>query len=139
MVGEEENLSFEKKPILLLCLDLDGTLLGPDKQVSPVCREMLHEIRGTGVAIAIASGRHPFNVFALMDFLRLPHTATCLSGAVAFLNGREILSHKIDPVVMREIIGIAEKNDIYVSVSGSDFNLIYGPINRDKFNFYCCK
>jgi len=49
----------------LAFIDLDGTLLGPDKSVSPANRHALARLRGSGVEVVIASGRHHRNIQAL--------------------------------------------------------------------------
>jgi hypothetical protein len=49
----------------LAFIDLDDTLLGPDKQISPDNFRALARLRGAGVQIAVASGRHHKNIVAL--------------------------------------------------------------------------
>jgi Cof subfamily protein (haloacid dehalogenase superfamily) len=46
----------------LAIIDLDGTLLGPDKRVSPENRRAVEWLRDAGYAIAFASGRHHENI-----------------------------------------------------------------------------
>jgi HAD superfamily hydrolase (TIGR01484 family) len=49
----------------LAFIDLDGTLLGPDKTVSAANRAALDRLRAANVQIVIASGRHHRNIAAL--------------------------------------------------------------------------
>jgi hydroxymethylpyrimidine pyrophosphatase-like HAD family hydrolase len=49
----------------LAFIDLDGTLLGPDKPVSAANRAALGRLRAANVQIVIASGRHHRNIAAL--------------------------------------------------------------------------
>jgi Cof subfamily protein (haloacid dehalogenase superfamily) len=49
----------------LAFIDLDDTLLGPDKRISPDNFRALARLRGAGVQIAVASGRHHRNIVAL--------------------------------------------------------------------------
>lgn len=114
----------------LICCDLDGTLLNPDKQVAPQVVDALAEAQASGCAVAIDSGRHPFNVFELMDTLGLPRTCTCLSGAVTFLDGRLIQDSPLSAAALRSVIALAQRLECYIAVSGADFNLTYGPIVR---------
>ena len=44
-------------PIRLIALDLDGTLLDDNKQISAVTRDALHAAAASGVQIVLASGR----------------------------------------------------------------------------------
>lgn len=46
----------------LAIIDLDDTVLGPDKQVSPDNKEALKRLRASGFDIVIASGRHHQNI-----------------------------------------------------------------------------
>ena len=114
----------------LICLDLDGTLLDSSKQVSDGNRSAIRRALDSGVAIAIASGRHPFNVAETADGLGLPHTAVCLSGAYAMLDGREVFRHAMGDEDVRHAIDVAERYGCYISLAGSDFNLCAGSVKR---------
>ena len=112
--------------IELICLDLDGTLLGPEKLVSKENMQALREAESAGLGLAIASGRHPFNVGELCREIRLPFTAVCLSGAVAFLDGREVSRCALDDAVAHDLSRLAKSLGCYISLAGSDFNLCAG-------------
>lgn len=118
------------KSIKLLCLDLDGTLLGPDKRVSAGNRAALGRARAAGLHLAIASGRHPFNICELFDELDLPYDAVCLSGAYAMLDGREVHRHVLDDETVGRVIDVVEAAGCYMSLAGADFNLMAGHIER---------
>lgn len=119
------------RDIRLVCLDLDGTLLGPDKQVSVGNRAALARAHAAGLRIAIASGRHPFNVCELLDELGMAHTAVCLSGAYAMFDGREVFRHGISDELAARVIDVAEAHGCYLSIAGVDFNLMSGHIERE--------
>ncbi len=51
----------------LAIIDLDGTLLGPDKRVGRANREALRSLRSAGFEIIIASGRHHQNILGLAE------------------------------------------------------------------------
>jgi Cof subfamily protein (haloacid dehalogenase superfamily) len=55
----------ERNPRRLAFIDLDGTLLGPDKNVSDENLRALGRLRAAGIQIVIASGRHHRNIKAL--------------------------------------------------------------------------
>lgn len=116
--------------VRLICLDLDGTLLNSSKQVSDANRAAIKRALDAGIAVAIASGRHPFNIAETADGLGLPHTAVCLSGAYVMLDGRETFRHGLDDAIVQELIGIAAKYECYISLAGGDFNLCAGFIQR---------
>jgi Cof subfamily protein (haloacid dehalogenase superfamily) len=48
-------------PFRLAAVDLDGTLLGPDKKISSMNAEAVRRLRDTGVEVIIASGRRHQN------------------------------------------------------------------------------
>ncbi len=116
--------------IRLLCIDLDGTLLGPDKLVSKGNRAAIERARAAGLHVAIASGRHPFNVCELLDELGMTHDAVCLSGAYAILGGREVHRHALADEAVACVVDIVEASGCYVSLSGVNFNLTAGHLVR---------
>ena len=48
-------------PFRLAAVDLDGTLLGPDKKISPMNVTAVHRLQDSGVKVIIASGRRHQN------------------------------------------------------------------------------
>ena len=117
--------------VRLLGLDVDGTLCDPSKQVTPGVRAALSRAHEAGLEVAICSGRHPFNVDALTADLGLPQTAVCLSGAFAELEGREVYRHALDGALIARVLDAVEACECYCSLSGSDFNLTAGSIDRE--------
>lgn len=118
--------------VKLLCLDLDGTLLDPVKQISVGNRAAIKRACAAGLHVAIASGRHPFNISELLDDLGLPHDAVCLSGAYAMLGGSGVFRHELDHEAVAAAVEVARAFDGYISLAGSDFNLTAGLVNRGK-------
>ncbi len=60
-----------KSPDRIAFIDLDGTLLGPDKTVSPENLAALDDLRAAGVRIVAASGRHHHNITAFREICDL--------------------------------------------------------------------
>lgn len=114
----------------LICTDLDGTLLDPDKQITDRVQRAIKEIAQRGYVIAISSGRHPFNVFELMDSLSLPRNCVCLSGAATFAGGDLIGSFVLGQDAVSEAIAIACDEGAYVSAGGAGFNISCGSVSR---------
>lgn len=48
--------------VRLIALDLDGTLLGGDQAISPQNAQALRRAAGQGIALAVCSGRAPFEI-----------------------------------------------------------------------------
>ncbi len=49
-------------PYKLAVFDMDDTLLGPDRTLSPENAAALRRLRAAGVEVVIASGRHSSNL-----------------------------------------------------------------------------
>ncbi len=116
--------------IKLICIDLDGTVLNSSKQITAANRRAIDRARDAGIDVAIASGRHPFNIAETADGLGLPHTAVCLSGAYVMLDDHEVFRHGLSDVDVQKTIDIAAEHNCYISLAGGDFNLCAGYIER---------
>lgn len=83
-------------PYKLLLLDLDGTTLGQDEQLSPRVAKSIKKIR-TLVDISIATGREKADVEFFAKKLGLQAPQICDNGAVMFdpITGDAILSNPI--------------------------------------------
>jgi Cof subfamily protein (haloacid dehalogenase superfamily) len=68
--------------IRLLAIDVDGTLVTTEDQVSAATRAALHRLRAAGVEVAIATGRRYRNAQGAIGDLGLPAPAVCLGGAL---------------------------------------------------------
>ena len=70
-------------PYRLAACDLDGTLLGPHKEISPANVEAVRRLQGSGVRFVIASGRRHQNSVRFYDELGLSGLMISCSGALA--------------------------------------------------------
>jgi Cof subfamily protein (haloacid dehalogenase superfamily) len=68
--------------IQLLAVDVDGTLVNSEDEVSPATRVALHRVREAGVEVAIATGRRYRNAQGAIGALGLPAPSVCLGGAL---------------------------------------------------------
>ena len=57
--------------IKLIALDLDGTLLNPDKKISEANKLAIHRAREAGVKIVLCTGRPLMGIKAYVDELDL--------------------------------------------------------------------
>ncbi len=92
--------------IKLIALDLDGTLLDPEKRITAPVREALEYAAGRGVHIVPVTGR-PYGGIPreLMDMDCVDY-AVSSNGASAWRGGRKIISH---PVPARLCLELLEK------------------------------
>ncbi|WP_437591536.1 HAD family hydrolase [Sorangium sp. So ce1000] len=74
----------ERRPMnsRLAIIDLDDTLLGPDKQISPENKEALERLRASGLEIVIASGRHHENILRFKDHVGAMNWTISSHGAI---------------------------------------------------------
>ncbi|THV33622.1 HAD family hydrolase [Glycomyces buryatensis] len=66
----------------VIASDLDGTLLGPDHQLTERTRKALVAAREHGFAIVAVTARTPYGVANLPGLMELVDTAICANGAI---------------------------------------------------------
>lgn len=71
--------------IRLLALDLDGTVLGPGKEIAPAGRAALQAAERLGVHVALATGRMLRSAAAVRDRLGLRGPLLCYNGGLVQL------------------------------------------------------
>jgi Cof subfamily protein (haloacid dehalogenase superfamily) len=93
---------------LLVC-DLDGTLLEPDGSVSPRTHAALAALRADGVRVAIATGRIPRGIEAIVDDLELGGPQITMHGGlvVDLASGEEIYSATLSPDELDTLLAVA--------------------------------
>lgn len=69
-------------PFRLAVFDLDGTLLGSDKEISPANRAAVAHLQAHGVQVVLASGRPHFNVVRFQNQLGLTGPIVSGNGAL---------------------------------------------------------
>ncbi|MCG9895619.1 MAG: Cof-type HAD-IIB family hydrolase [Fimbriimonadaceae bacterium] len=79
--------------IRLAALDMDGTLLGPDRRLAPEVVAAVREARDSGVTICLASGRAPATLFTFQDELEIRGPLVCSNGAFVLDDSREEIFH----------------------------------------------
>jgi len=68
--------------IQLLAVDVDGTLVNSEDEISAATRAALHRAREAGVEVVIATGRRYRNTQGAIGALGLPVPSVCLGGAL---------------------------------------------------------
>ena len=95
----------------LLALDLDGTLLGPDGEVSPRTRVAVERLRAGGVHVVLASGRAPAGMRRLCQELGLDDPQITMQGALIAspLTGSVLAAWQLEPAEARAHIAFARQ------------------------------
>jgi Cof subfamily protein (haloacid dehalogenase superfamily) len=98
----------------LAAVDLDGTLLGPDKAISPQNVAAVHRLRERGVTVIIASGRRHQNSVRFQRQLGLTGPIIACQGGLIRdgESGNVIEAHFLPQAVARDIVKEAELHDI---------------------------
>jgi Cof subfamily protein (haloacid dehalogenase superfamily) len=113
---KQDSREATKFPFRLAAIDLDGTLLGPDKTISPENIAAVDRLHQSGVTVIIASGRRHQNSVRFQRQLRLSGPIIACQGGLIRdgESGNVIEAHFLPQSVTRQIIDEAEKRDIQV-------------------------
>ncbi|MDN4602917.1 HAD family hydrolase [Paenibacillus sp. F6_3S_P_1C] len=84
----------------LLALDLDGTMLNPDKVITPMTRSSIKQLMSGNVNVTIASGRFPASVWLHAREVSMTFPLVALNGAVT-----------VDPVTGEMLEGVPLKTE----------------------------
>jgi Cof subfamily protein (haloacid dehalogenase superfamily) len=101
-------------PYRLAAVDLDGTLLGPDKLISDQNAAAIHRLNEHGARVIIASGRRHQNSIRFQRQLQLTGPIIACQGGLIRdgESGNVIEAHFLPQAVAREIAEEAEQNGV---------------------------
>jgi Cof subfamily protein (haloacid dehalogenase superfamily) len=105
-------------PYRLAAIDLDDTLLGPDKRISAANRAAVQQLRSLGVQVVLASGRCHANMVGYHQELGLEGLVISSQGALVrhAETGETLHQHLIDPELARAAIARGEAQGFSVVV-----------------------
>jgi Cof subfamily protein (haloacid dehalogenase superfamily) len=111
-----EKTDATKFPFRLAAIDLDGTLLGPDKAISPENVAAVQQLRKNGATVIIASGRRHQNSVRFQRQLELVGPIIACQGGLIRdgESGNVIEAHFLPQSVARHIVREAELHDIQI-------------------------
>ena len=106
--------SATKFPYRLAAVDLDGTLLGPDKAISEQNAAAVRRLNENGAQVIIASGRRHQNSIRFQRQLQLTGPIIACQGGLIRdgESGNVIEAHFLPQTAAREIASEAEQNGI---------------------------
>jgi Cof subfamily protein (haloacid dehalogenase superfamily) len=85
--------------IKLAAIDLDGTLLGPDRKISAANAKAIRRLQNAGVRVVLASGRHYHNMRRYAEELEgVQWLASCQGGELCDVRREEILCREFLPM-----------------------------------------
>ncbi len=104
-------------PIRLLAMDLDGTVLGPDRLPHPRSAELIRAASAAGIRIVLASGRMESSIGLIGESLGVPFARVSLNGALVLDDeARELAGTKVPPRAGAAVVGYAVENRVHVSM-----------------------
>lgn len=105
-------------PFQLAAIDLDGTLLGPDHQVSPENAAALAELQARGVIVAIASGRRYQNSRRL-------HRSLGLKGPIISCQGGLVIDPDTEEVFAEHFLPAPLASELIADGEARGYSVIY--------------
>ena len=100
-----------KKAISLLAIDVDGTLVNSDRQISNITRQAIQAAHRQGIKIIIATTRNHLDVQDLAQTLQIDDPIICANGAQVFASptGDTWTNLAIPMAVARRLARLADK------------------------------
>lgn len=86
------------RDVRLVVAAVDGTLLTPDKVLTPRARAAVHAILDAGIAFTITSGRPPLGMRILIDALSLAHPISAFNGGLFVRPDLSVMCERRIPV-----------------------------------------
>ena len=98
-------------PYDLVALDLDGTLLGPNGQISHANHEAVTEVQKRGLAVVLATARPPRAAIGFARSLGLTTPLIAYNGALVVdaAQGNVIQHTPLQPPIVAEIVALARQ------------------------------
>jgi Cof subfamily protein (haloacid dehalogenase superfamily) len=101
--------------VRLVIADVDGTLLTPDKLLTPRARAAVRDVIKAGIAFTITSGRPPRGMKMVIDDLHLQSPITAFNGGLFLQPDLSVIQeHVIPSEVIAPIVDILTKHALDV-------------------------
>ncbi|SFE93416.1 hypothetical protein SAMN04487969_109189 [Paenibacillus algorifonticola] len=109
----------------LFAMDMDGTLLDKNKQITPGVRKALMELQESGVTLTIASGRFPASVWMHGKEIAASCPLIGLNGSVLLdpETGELLSGTPLRPEHASSVAMLTEQRDMYIHFYG--YNRLY--------------
>ncbi|HLR65638.1 Cof-type HAD-IIB family hydrolase [Virgibacillus alimentarius] len=98
----------KKQAIKLIALDMDGTLLTSDGEITTVTREAIANALEQNIHVVLSTGRWFGNCYPFAESLNLTsYLVTANGGEIWTVNKKLIERHLLDPAMMEKMWGLA--------------------------------
>jgi len=121
----------------LIALDIDGTLLNDEHQLSELNKETVRRVHDAGATIVLCSGRAPQSVFPILDQLGLEGTIIAHNGASTVLSeGNEVVhDFSVPTAAYGELFQYLRSNNIHFDVC-TTFDLYLEEATQEALDIY---
>ena len=124
--------------VRLVVADVDGTLVTPDKVVTPLAHAAVHELREAGIAFTITSGRPPRGMKMLIDELEVQQPVAAFNGALFVAPDLSVVRERpVEREVVPRVIDILTSGGLDVWVyAGTEWRVRsrHGPhVDREEW------
>jgi Cof subfamily protein (haloacid dehalogenase superfamily) len=123
--------------IKLIALDLDGTLLNSQHQITDRARKAINAAQALGIRVLLATGKTFYSARQLVSELKLTTPSVFVQGTLIY-NPDGTIRHQVTlpPDVMRRIIPFAESRGACVSAYSGETILLRQPDPRADLTRY---
>lgn len=110
----QSGLAPAAERISAVIADIDGTLLRPDKSLSPATHDAVRALQKAGIPFSLASARPPRGLLGYIDALSLTAPLAAYNGGNIVSPTLEVLaSHPIPPEVAKSAIAMLEARGVH--------------------------
>jgi Cof subfamily protein (haloacid dehalogenase superfamily) len=114
--------------IRLLVSDVDGTLVRPDKRISPATIQAVQRLRAAGIRFTLVSSRPPLGLLPLVQTLGIDvATAAFNGGAIVDTHGQVVESHPLSPRDAQTTLAMLATYDVETWVFADGLWLLQDP------------
>jgi Cof subfamily protein (haloacid dehalogenase superfamily) len=122
----------KKTPVRLVALDLDGTVLNSQHQITQVTKDAIAYTIAQGVKVVIATGKSRFAALGLIKELNIATHGIFYQGQVIYEgNGDVFYEQTVSPHVVRGVVDLLKNDYALVGYStGGVFCATRNPLNH---------
>lgn len=115
----------------LIALDIDGTLLGSDHQVSSANRKAISRAREKGIEVILSTGRHYMTCSKIAKSLDLSSYLVTVNGSEIWTTSGELVERQlIDVEIIKILVELQKKHKAWAWMASTD-EVFRGEIPED--------
>ncbi|GAB2534633.1 Cof-type HAD-IIB family hydrolase [Gracilibacillus alcaliphilus] len=108
------------KEIKLIALDMDGTLLGDDHQVSEANKQAIKQAQDKGVEVIISTGRHYQTSSIVAKEIGIDYLITVNGSEIWTMSGELIARQTIEAETIKRLVELRDKHEVWAWLASVD-------------------